>query len=315
VIGNGQGLDGGPGIQGTAPGATLYFYAASRTSSDQAWPCSVDGVDGMLLAIEQAVRDGAHIISISLSKNLPHDLADALAVAQRSGAIVVVTSPGKRAIGTFDTGIAGANGMVIVEAAGPDGLPVEGLSVSHPLVTVAAPGAQMRIYNGYENWEEYRLQDGTSLATPWVAGALALVWSEYPQATGNQIIQTLVRHTFQNSGEMDRHGDTIGYGTVSILNMLNADPTAYPDANPLLRDDPLVSPSIADITGTPTPDDQADDPAPGSGDGTEKAPPDGDGAFSNLLVLTSTIVGAAILLALVSLVVIVVARRNRRGRS
>ncbi|MHA3946893.1 S8 family serine peptidase [Cellulomonas bogoriensis] len=313
VIGNGQGLDGGPGIRGTAPGVTLYFYAATVTSSGQAWPCSVDGVDGMLLAIEQAVADGVDIISISRATNLPRDLGQALALAQRSGAIIVVASPGPSAMHTFDTGLAGGNGVVVVEAAGPDGLPVPGVSISHPLVTVAAPGAQMRIHNGRDNWDNYRLQDGTSLAAPWVAGALALVWSEHPEATGNQIIQTLVRHTFQNNGDLSRHNDAIGYGTVSILNMLNADPTTYPDTNPLLRDEPLVNPPIADITGTPPPENQGTEPTPGAGEGDP--PPTENRALPRGLVLGAVVAGGALVLTLAAVIVIVVVRGNRKGRS
>ncbi|WP_232229811.1 S8/S53 family peptidase, partial [Cellulomonas bogoriensis] len=253
------------------------------------------------------------IISISRGTNLVQGLPEALALAQRSGAIVVVASPGSVGIETFNLDLAGANGMVVVEAAGPDGLPVPGLSISHPLVTVAAPGAQMRIHNGYDNWDTYRLQNGTSLAAPWVAGALALVWSEHPEATGNQIIQTLLRHTFQNNGDMDRHGDSLGYGTVSILNMLSADPTTYPDTNPLLRDGPRVYPSIAEITGEAPPEDGPTTPAPDAGAG--EVPSGEGGGLPGVVVLGAVAAGGVVLLAVVVVVVVVVARRHREGQS
>ncbi|MCK0112705.1 cell wall-binding repeat-containing protein [Ornithinimicrobium sp. F0845] len=52
-----------------------------------------------------------------------------------------------------------------------------------PAVDIAAPGTNVRSSvpgDGYQNW------DGTSMATPHVSGAVALLWSYFPDLVGNQ---------------------------------------------------------------------------------------------------------------------------------
>jgi subtilisin family serine protease len=59
--------------------------------------------------------------------------------------------------------------------------------------------------------------DGTSYATPIIAGLLAMVKRKYPVATGNQLIQTLIRNTGtgNHSPARDAEGE-VGYGLVSL---------------------------------------------------------------------------------------------------
>ena len=57
-----------------------------------------------------------------------------------------------------------------------------------PMTTICAPGS--RIYNSYPN-NTYQYSDGTSMASPVVAGAVALMKSVSPNLSNTQIIQIL----------------------------------------------------------------------------------------------------------------------------
>jgi hypothetical protein len=62
------------------------------------------------------------------------------------------------------------------------------------------------------------------------AGGLALVRSRYPEATGNQIVQHLIRHTTDDTLTFR---ETFGFGFINLPEMLENDPTRWQDVNPL----------------------------------------------------------------------------------
>lgn len=123
--------------------------------------------------------------------------------------------------------------MIAVNAADTDG----GVSDAS-IVTVAAPGKDI-LHQGATvtgvgpDWERQILQEGTSFATPIVAGNLALAMQKYPDATPNQLIQSLIHNTGDEPHELVWMR---GYGHGLLLTnvFLAADPTVYPDVNPLV---------------------------------------------------------------------------------
>ena len=78
---------------------------------------------------------------------------------------------------------------------------------------------------------------GTSTGSAVLSGYLALAVQKWPDATGNQILQSLVRNTKGNgSGEAKLDpGHKRGYGQVDVARLLTVDPTQYPDVNPILE--------------------------------------------------------------------------------
>lgn len=60
-------------------------------------------------------------------------------------------------------------------------------------VNIAAPG--VAIYSSWPMPSRYRILSGTSMATPFVAGILALLWEKYPGATPATIIKELIAQT------------------------------------------------------------------------------------------------------------------------
>lgn len=239
LVGTGSGQNGHPGILGVAPDADVWFYS-TLVGPDGEQVCHSPSVEaGRFVfgeAIDQAVADGADIISISLSSTVLMDYW-AVTRALHEGVVVVVAlsdNPDQPYPGSF-------NGVVTVESLGPD---VQVRPGSRPGADVVAPGEAIRHLD--DDLSSYRLRNGSSAATAFTAGALALVWSAYPEATGNQIIQTLIRNTNAEDHEL-YHDPLTGYGVVNVRHMLEHDPTTYPDENPLLDHDPDSIPTYEQV--------------------------------------------------------------------
>jgi len=243
IIGTGEGIDGVPGTIGVAPDADVWFYSSlvRPDGGGQNDTCHTPAGSTVPLqfgkAINQAVADGADIISISLSNDAPSDFP-AIARALNAGAIVV-TAASENGDRPYP---AAYNGVVAVESAGPD---LKIRPGARPYVAaVVAPGERVRQVN--DDLQTSSAMNGSSNAAAFTAGALALVWSAYPQATGNQILQTLIRNTDVRDHEIYHH-DYYGYGLANVRHMLEHDPTTYPDLNPLLEHDPHAVPSLAHV--------------------------------------------------------------------
>lgn len=122
------------------------------------------------------------------------------------------------------------SGILVVAAAGNDGAPVEypakynhAIAVSAtdtsnnlasfsnrgPEIEVAAPG--VNVISTYKG-NTYASMDGTSMATPYVAGVLALYKQEYPSATPDEI-RNMVHQNAIDLGPVGRDS-SYGYGLV-----------------------------------------------------------------------------------------------------
>ena len=308
IIGNGAGADGQPGVLGVAPGARVLHF--SRYDEDGCYGPN-DSLTGFADAVDDAIAAGADIISNSWSREDggSTDIEnEALARAQREGVIVVAASPhdGSDRL----QWPASANGVIAVESANAS-LELSDNAVASPSLGVVAPGDGIRSLRWSDGaWNTYDLTNGSSNATAWTAGALALAWSAHPDATANQMIQSLLRTTSGHNGELLRD-DTWGYGVVNVDAMVTTDPTTYPDTNPLLLQGEGLHPSYEDVLGggqtaAPTPEETQTPTAAPKPERDDK-PTDADGSSPLLLV------GAGVLaLALVSGVVIAIVRSRQR---
>ena len=104
-------------------------------------------------------------------------------------------------------------------------------------MNILSPGDQVL---APERWDKPDLTvgaGGTSVGSAVLSGYLALAVQKWPDATGNQILQSLVRNTKGNeSGEAKLDpGHKRGYGQVDVARLLSVDPTQYPDVNPILE--------------------------------------------------------------------------------
>jgi subtilisin family serine protease len=315
LVGTGAGYAGQTGVKGVAPDATILYFNAGRDGSDQKVVCNSESGEPdehsatpvMGRAIVEAVDAGADIISVSLTSAANDYVKSAVAHALHEGVVVVSGVPNA---GLLDEGFdifqgfpAAYNGVVGVQAGDVNGRP-EAEHVD-PATEVLGPGVNL-VWQGDSTWEAQRYATGTSLATPIIAGYLALVADKYPDATGNQLIQTLIRNTGADDHELffDPTG-AVGYGSASISHMLRVDPTTYEDSNPLVLDDPVNGPTrdeIENAGGSAEPSDepgQTDEPSVDAG--------------SSLWPLLAAVGGGLLVIALIVTLIIVLATRRSRA--
>ncbi|WP_203758760.1 S8 family peptidase [Cellulomonas chitinilytica] len=303
IIGTGAGVNGQPGVLGVAPGAKVHHY--NVTNDETGCPTAENVRDGTSTLVD-AIADGAKIVNMSYwSAAESFDVsAEDIPGALAAGAILVGGTPNRAGADLLPPGA--FNGVVSVAAIGPDGAPTAEAAVGEHL-GVLAPGEGLRVLTSKGNWTEYGLSVGSSGATAYTSAALALVWSKYPDATSNQILQSLARNTGSEDHELT-HDSEHGYGIVNVRHMLEHDPTTYPDENPFLWDDPgefgptkeavLAAAAEPEATGqaTTAPDPAATDPA-------------SDPAGGSSLPWGVIGAGALALVAVVVVVAVVVRRR------
>ncbi|MGH3368269.1 MAG: S8 family peptidase [Nocardioidaceae bacterium] len=230
IVGSGSGTaPGGRGVPGVAPDARVLFYGDEYGGRRHRLACYSDESAPL---IDAAVADGADIISMSFTTNLSSEFHRATQRALDAG-IVVVASAGN----------ATRPGDYYIPARYPGVVPVGAVDENARLgmvtprnrhAAVAAPGVW--VANGEmtgSSWTSEYYGTGTSPATAITSGALALVKSKYPKATGNQLIQHLI-HTPDGDGYDWQPG--YGFGIVNVPNMLATSPTQWPDENPILVD-------------------------------------------------------------------------------
>ena len=92
-------------------------------------------------------------------------------------------------------------------------------------IDLVAPGDP--IWSTYPG-NRYRKMGGTSMATPVAASVAALVWSQYPQMTFNQVAHKVLTTSDDISGSNPKQHLHLGAGRVNAL-------AALEEATPLLR--------------------------------------------------------------------------------
>jgi subtilisin family serine protease len=153
------------------------------------------GPEELAAAILECIRAGARIINLSLAlmQSSARDrlaLAEALDHAARLGVILVAAAGNQGAI--TSTVITAHPWVIPVAACDLQGRPLDetNLGASIGRRGLLAPGE--RVTSLGTGGEPLTLS-GTSAATPFVTGAIALVWSLFPAATGAEL-RLAVRH-------------------------------------------------------------------------------------------------------------------------
>lgn len=189
-------------------------------------------------AIRYAVDNGAHIINMSFGKGYsPHkQVVDAAVKYAEENGVLLVHGAGNDGADTdrkpsyptdiYGDGIAdeGASELWISVGASswkPNEDFVAGFSnYGDETVDIFAPGVD--IYSTMPD-DSYEFQDGTSMASPVVAGAAALVMAYYPNLSAKQvkdvILQSAIRYPDQQVALPDQQGadeSMVSFGTLSV---------------------------------------------------------------------------------------------------
>ena len=216
---------------GVAPEATLHSYQVSNSNSVSAGTCKVNGkkLDDFGTLINQAVEDGAQIISISQGTGVQgDDVKWAVANAIARG-VIIVASAGNTGDDENNTHLGSSSGVVGVSAINTDGTFASYSSWGNGVVTAAVGGP----FNTRDEVTNQPITTrGTSVSAALVAGMLALARQKWPDATPNQILQSLVHSGLNPDHEWNQK---TGYGAAALGSLVNDDPSQYPDENPILQ--------------------------------------------------------------------------------
>ena len=218
-------------ITGVAPDATLYTYQSSTSTTTSNGSCDSNGdrLNTIAALINQAVEDGAQIISISQTVNeSSNELKWAITNAITKG-VIIVAAAGNEALPDDITTLGRYSGVVGVSAINSDGTFASYSSWGDGVVTAAFGGP----YTTYDvNTGEPVTVQGTSISAPLVAGMLALARQKWPDATTNQILQLLVHTGLNPNHDWNKY---TGYGAAALGSLVNQDPSQYPDENPIIE--------------------------------------------------------------------------------
>jgi subtilisin family serine protease len=150
--------------------------------------------DQLAEAIIDAVDAGARVLNMSLS--LPgrsgktgDTLADAFDYALKRGRILVVSAGNEGAVA--GSSLTRYSGTIPVAACDLSGVPTaeSNLGIIIAKRGLRAPGRNVVSLGTNGRSKSY---DGTSVATPFVTGTIALLWSEFPTASADQIRSALI---------------------------------------------------------------------------------------------------------------------------
>lgn len=216
---------------GVAPGATIYSYAQAGLKRDAGSDCSL-GYNPHALAdqpslIEQALNDGANIISISTSfaRSDTESLRWAVARAVVQG-VPIVVSMGNEGERNPDDTLGPWGGVIGAGALETDGRYADYSNWGDGVALVAVGEGVAR----KASTNSIYTVAGTSFSAPLIAGVLALAWAGFSSdITADQILQALAATASGSGGQWN---ERTGYGEVDPAAFLASDPTQYRDANP-----------------------------------------------------------------------------------
>ena len=262
LVGNGKSWDASQGVTGLVPKSDVLFLTIGQDITDSISmniPC--DGAAGTDIDkdVSTAVDWGARIINMSNNGGVGDYGLDGMLKALRHGVIIV---SGRSNDKETDAIVNGSStdvmigdprewssfpGVIRNNEVGPDGQ-IAGISdVADANVNILSPGDQVlrqRINSKFISVDT----GGTSTGSAVLSGYLALTVQKWPDATGNQILQSLVRNTKGNdSGEAKLDPEhKRGYGQVDVARLLTVDPTQYPDVNPILEAQVTAAAKLSD---------------------------------------------------------------------
>jgi thermitase len=232
------------GIAGVAPGAALLNGKVLNDSGAGA-------ISNVANGIIWATDNGAKVISMSLGANTacPQVLQEAAAYAWQRG-VVLVAAAGNDGQNTTHTP---ANCTNVIAAAASDSNDTRpGFSNYGQQVQLAGPG--VFVLSTYKDGD-YMWMSGTSMSTPHIAGAAALVWgSSY--GTGNQAV---VSRLYSTADQIAGTGQSWQYGRVNVARAVEGS-TAGPPPSPSPSPSPSPGPSPTPAPAPPPP--VACDPRP-----------------------------------------------------
>ncbi len=195
--------------QGVHAGVGLNLHIVKVFADDQLWVYSSD----LIAAVESCAAKGANIISMSLGGARSSTIErDAFANVFAGGALTIAAAGND---GTTSCSYPACYPSVVSVAAVANNKTLASFSQRNKQIELAAPGVKIwsTILGG-----ESAPWSGTSMATPHVSGAAALLWSLHPQCANGAIRNALI----QSAEDLGAPGRDTGYG-YGLIQVSDAD--------------------------------------------------------------------------------------------
>lgn len=201
----------GKGVNSINPSGLLKIHNVKVFGNDGNWGYGSD----MVKAVEQCRNAGAKIINMSLGGSQSSMTERNAFNAAYNAGVLNIAAAGNA--GNSSMSYPASYDSVMSVAAVNSSKSRASFSQYNSQVEIAAPGVSVTstvLDNGYATW------DGTSMATPHVAGVAALVWSHYPSCSASQI-RNAINVTAEDLGSSGRDS-SYGYGLIKARAMYNA---------------------------------------------------------------------------------------------
>ena len=243
------------GVVGVAPHARLLAYKV----------CGADGTCNDFAieqAIAQAIADGAKVINMSMgATDVSQSLSDSVQSAWNAG-LVIVAAAGNDGVDN-ELFYPAAFDHVISVAAFDEDHARASFSNFGSWVDISAPGnvimstypmAACDVTTAPGDTGCYTWLSGTSMASPHVAGAAALVWSRGDVTTNQQVVSLLLRSADPNGVGGVRLNTWTVHGGLNVNNALtlgltNAHPVADAGADQTVTDNDANGVELITVNG------------------------------------------------------------------
>ncbi|GAA2492208.1 hypothetical protein GCM10010406_30360 [Streptomyces thermolineatus] len=293
IAAHGHGPNNSDGVIGLAPDAKILPV---KDSNEDGLDASFgEGPDSSAELIRYAVDHGASVINMSFAGALREGDEEAIAYAAEHD-VVLVAGTGNNGTDTLNYPAA-APGVVAVGAVDRSGQIWEDSNYgSHVMLT--APGVYIRSAGGTT---PYQLSNGTSDATAYVSGAVALLRAKFPDLTAGQIVNRLVKTAALPEDMQGKKlpDERYGYGIIRPYRALTEDIPAGP------KQGPLKTPSAA----------VAEESAAAAAEEEKQKAEEAVAERSSRTNTILAIVGGGLLLLVAAVVVVVVVRKRGKDRN
>ena len=220
---------------GIAPKATIYNYTTILDPQKSSDDCSLGwtraGRADTDYLIEQAINDGADIISITSTYGKTESQGMRWAISRATAlGVPIVAGVGNDRTRDPDNALGMWGGVIGVSALDTSGNFADYSNYGEG-VTVSAVGVVVG-RSTLDN--QLKRVQGTSFSAPMVAGFLALAWQRFSGggASVYQLFQATLATAWGTNGQWN---ERTGYGEINPAALLAADPSQYPEENPLLE--------------------------------------------------------------------------------
>ncbi len=217
-----QSTNNGLGVAGVAFNARLMPIKALGSDGNGSYENIIKGI---IFAVDQ----GADVINMSLAGGSPSaSLQDAVRYANSKGVVVVAAAGNNNGAVSYP---AAYDDYVIAVAATRFDNSRSGYSNYGPQVDIAAPGGDIKVDQNGDGYADgvlqqtlksgggysYQFWEGTSMASPHVAGLAALLLSRRPDASPAQIEAAMVQTALRGTGTPEQ----VGAGVIQAAAALN----------------------------------------------------------------------------------------------